>query len=104
MKNSAVRGSTSGRPIMRLFDVMGKRWSMRIMWELRGDRQLTFRQLRENCDDVSPTSLNQRLKDLRQLQLIELGEQGYQHTQWGRELGEHLLSLNVWAKQWDKAL
>ncbi|MEM9620084.1 MAG: helix-turn-helix domain-containing protein [Pseudomonadota bacterium] len=103
-RNRPVRGSTSGRPIMRLFDVMGKRWSMRIIWELRDDQSLTFRQLRERCDDVSPTSLNQRLKELRQLRLIEHDDNGYQLTQWGRELGKHLLGLNTWATRWDKAL
>jgi hypothetical protein len=58
--NRAVRDSKTGRPIMRLLDVLGKRWTLRVLWELR-DERLTFRELRERCDDVSPTSLNHRL-------------------------------------------
>ena len=58
--NRAVRGSKTGRPIMRLLDVLGKRWTLQVLWELR-DERLTFRELRERCDDVSPTSLNHRL-------------------------------------------
>ena len=98
-----VRGSTTGRPIMRLLDVLGKRWSLRILWELK-DERLNFRDLQARCDDVSPTSLNQRLKDLRALQLIDLDETGFGYTPWGRELGEHLGRLNKWSEKWGKAL
>ena len=86
---------------MRLLDAMGKRWSLRIMWELRENR-LTFRELRARCNDVSPTSLNARLKELRALNLLELTEGGYGHTRWGAELGTQLSALNQWAEKWDK--
>ena len=99
--NPGVRGSTSGRPIMRLFDTMGKRWSLRILWELRESR-LTFRELRARCSDVSPTSLNARLKELRELNLVDLTDAGYGYTPWGEELGTQLLALNQWAEKWDK--
>ena len=94
-----TRGSTTNRPIMVLLDVLGKRWSLRIMWELR-DQRLSFRQLRERCDNLSPTSLNARLKELRELQLVDLDDGGYGYTRWGEELGEQLLSLNSWAQGW----
>jgi len=29
-----VRGSRSGRPIMALLDLLGRRWTLRIIWEL----------------------------------------------------------------------
>ena len=97
MKN--FRGSKSGRPIMVLLDILGRRWSLRIMWELR-DERLTFRQLRERCDDVSPTSLNLRLKELRDLHLLDHDENGFGYTKWGRELGDQLLVLNRWSLKW----
>ena len=53
MKKRAVRGSRSGRPIMALLDLLGRRWTLRIIWELRDDRSLTS-PLRAACDDVSP--------------------------------------------------
>jgi hypothetical protein len=28
----AVRGSTTGRPIMALFDLIGRRWTLRVIW------------------------------------------------------------------------
>ena len=41
MKKRAVRGSRTGRPVMALLDLLGRRWSLRIIWELREDRALT---------------------------------------------------------------
>ena len=35
-----VRGSRTGRPIMALLDLFGRRWSLRILWELR-ERSMT---------------------------------------------------------------
>ena len=94
-----VRGSKSGRPIMRLIDLLGKRWTLRVLWELR-DQRLTFRELRERCDDVSPTSLNNRLKELRELNLVVHSDSGYEYTQSGKELGEHLMQLSRWSGKW----
>ena len=101
MKN--VRGSKTGRPIMVLLDILGRRWSLRIMWELR-DERMTFRQLRKRCDDVSPTSLNLRLKELRELHLLDHDENGFGYTKWGQELGDQLLVLNRWSLKWADVL
>ena len=60
-----VRGSATGRPIMALLDLLGRRWSLRILWELR-DAPLTSRRLRAACDEASPTVLQARLSELRQ--------------------------------------
>lgn len=94
-------GTTTGRPIMRLLDMLGKRWTLRILWELRED-SLTFRELQQRCDNLSPTSLNSRLKELRTLNLITHGESGYEYTKQGQELGGHLLALSHWAETWGK--
>ena len=95
----AVRGSTTGRPVMVLFDVLGQRWTMRILWELR-DGPLTFRALQSRCEQVSPTLLNGRLKDLRELHLVEQSEDGYVLTKWGAELGRQLARLDQWSEKW----
>ena len=88
---------------MRLLDVLGRRCTLRIMWELREDR-LSFRELRKRCDDVSPTSLNQRLKELREHQLVDHDEHGFGLTRWGKEVREHLLTLSKWSNNWIKSL
>jgi DNA-binding HxlR family transcriptional regulator len=62
---------------MRLFDLLGRRWALRIVWELR-DAPATFRALRERCEDVSPSVLNVRLRELRDAGLVEASEEsGY---------------------------
>ena len=96
-----VRGSRTGRPIMALLDLLGKRWTLRIVWELR-EGPLTSRGLREACDDVSPTSLQARLDDLREAGFVELGENGYALTALGRELIETFLPLHRFAERWRK--
>ena len=59
-----VRGSRTGRPIMALLDLLGRRWTLRIMWELR-EGSLTSRALRKACDEASPTVMQTRLSELR---------------------------------------
>lgn len=99
-----VRGSTTGRPLNALLDLLGRRWALRILWELR-DGPCTFRVLQERCGGVSPTVLNRRIRELRDTALIEAGaEGGYQLTPLGRELGEALEPLKAWAGRWDRRL
>lgn len=100
--NQPVRGSDSGRPIMVLLDALGQRWTLRILWELTPG-PLSFRDLRERCDQLSPTVLNSRLKLLREMELVELVEgAGYRLTIPGQELGAKLLDLHHWAEHWAK--
>ena len=98
-----VRGSRSGRPIMVLLDLLGRRWSLRILWELRG-QPLTSRALRGACDEASPTVLQARLTDLRQAGFVELVRaEGYRLTVLGRELLETFLPLHRFAERWQKS-
>jgi len=97
-----VRGSRTGRPIMVLLDLFGRRWSLRILWELR-ERSMTSRALRAACDDASPTVLQARLTELRDAGFIELAPaSGYGLTPSGRELLETLLPLHRFAERWSK--
>ncbi len=103
-RGRAVRGSRTGRPIMRLLDLLGRRWALRILWELRHG-PLTFRQLQASCDDVSPSVLNTRLRELRDAGLIErLDGEGYSATGRAEELAELLLPLDAWSKRWARQL
>lgn len=95
----AVRGSRSGRPIMAALDLLGRRWTLRILWELR-DGALTFRAMREACEDVSPSVLNSRLRELREAGIVERTEAGYALTASGRSLGNALAPLDRWARAW----
>lgn len=95
-----VRGSTSGRPIMAALDLLGRRWALRALWELR-DSGATFRELRARCDEVSPTVLNQRLAELREAGIVAHEEgAGYALTADGRALLAALAPLHDWASRW----
>ena len=98
-----VRGSTAGRPIMVLLDLLGRRWVLRIVWELR-ENPLTFRALQHACGGLSPSVLNQRLGELRETLLVELKPEGYALTVLGGELLTQLLPLTGWAEKWAKAM
>jgi DNA-binding HxlR family transcriptional regulator len=98
-----VRGSRSGRPIMALLDLLGRRWTLRVLWELRGEA-LSFRALQTACSGMSPSVLNQRLAELRAARLVEAGDAGYALSVRGRELLALFGPLNQWAEDWARDL
>jgi DNA-binding HxlR family transcriptional regulator len=103
-KKHAVRGSRSGRPIMALLDLLGRRWSLRIIWELR-DATLTSRALRTACDEASPTVMQTRLSELREAGLVELIQgDGYRLTELGKDLLDKFQPLHHFAERWSKRL
>src|SRR3954447_11359943 len=105
MKKQAVRvrGSRSGRPVMALLDLLGRRWTLRIIWELREDCALTSRGLRTACDEASPTIMQARLSELREAGFVELMQgDGYRLTALGRELSENFAPLHRFAERWSK--
>lgn len=100
--STPVRGSRSGRPIMALLDLLGRRWSLRVLWELRDGRR-TFRSLQEACDNVSPAVLSGRLKELREACLVDaMDGEGYGLSDLGHELLERFAPMLGWADRWAK--
>ena len=91
--------SHSNRPIHQLLDLLSRRWTLRVLWELR-DGPVTFRQLQDKADQVSPTVLNTRLAELRRHHIVDRGEHGYQLTERGAELASQLIDLHRWAERW----
>lgn len=94
----------SDRPIMVLLDLLGRRWVLRILWELRTD-PLTSRALRAACDDISPSVLQKRVNELRDAGLVTLEDgKGYDLTPRGRDLLETFGPLTNWAEDWQRSL
>lgn len=96
-----VRGSRSGRPIMALLDLLGRRWALRLIWELR-QGPLGFRALQERCDGVSPTSLSRRLKELRAAGVVGDAAGTIALSREGKELLAALRPLHRWAARWGR--
>jgi len=86
---------------MAAFDLLGRRWTLRILWELRNGA-LGFRALQHACDDVSPTLLNGRLRELVAASLVQGGAEGYALTPQGARLLEALEPLGAWAEAWSR--
>ena len=87
---------------MVLLDLLGRRWTLRVLWELR-DGPLNFRELQARCG-ISPSVLNTRLAELRETRLVEAGDSGYTLSPLGRELYELFGPVSRWAEGWSKAL
>ncbi len=99
-----VRGSETGRPIMAALDLLGRRWTLRILWELRAD-PAGFRALQARCDAMSSSVLRQRLTELADNRIVQYTSDGrYELTPLGRELGDAIWPLNQWAQRWASSL
>lgn len=83
---------------MALLDLLGRRGTLRLLWELRDGHGQSFRLLRDSAGGISPSVLNDRLKELREAGIVELGDAGYVLTPAGRGLVQALKPLNRWAE------
>jgi DNA-binding HxlR family transcriptional regulator len=84
---------------MALLDLLGRRWALRVIWELR-DGPLSFRELQQRSGAISSSVLNQRLAELRGAGAIERGPEGYALSAEGRRLLESYPALEAWAQRW----
>jgi DNA-binding HxlR family transcriptional regulator len=99
---SPVRGSATGRPLMAALDLLGRRWALRILWELR-DGPLGARALQARCDRMSSSVLYERLRELTDAGLLRRDDnQDYTLTELGAGLGAALEPLDAWATNWSR--
>jgi DNA-binding HxlR family transcriptional regulator len=90
---------------MALLDLLGRRWALRILWELRDGEPRNFRELGTRCDRMSPTVENDRLAELREAGLVaHEADGGYRLTGEGKSLVARLDPLHAWAESWAKKL
>lgn len=98
----AVRGSDSGKPIMAALDLLGRRGALRIVWELREGRVLTFRAL-QAAAELPPGTLNTRLSELRAADIVAV-DGGYRLSPRGADLIIALWPLLRWSEDWAGAI
>ena len=84
---------------MALLDLLGRRWALRVLWELR-EGPLQFRPLQQRCGGMSSSVLNDRLAELRGAGIVEHGEGGYGLSEEGARLLAGLDPLQAWADRW----
>jgi DNA-binding HxlR family transcriptional regulator len=98
-----VRGSTTGRPLMAALDLLGRRWALRLLWELR-DGPVGARALLARSDGISSSVMYERLRELAEAGLVTRTITGeYELTDTGQGLGRAIAPLDAWARQWAAA-
>ncbi|ASD22506.1 transcriptional regulator [Cryobacterium sp. LW097] len=98
-----AKGSRTGRPLFALLDLMTRRWSMRIVWELQG-HALTFLELQRECDGMSSSTLTLRLRELTEAKLVARQHDGsYELSSLGAALPAAFGPLVSWAEEWADA-
>jgi len=95
-----ARGSKTGKPIMVLLDLLGRRMCLRVLWELNGQTR-RFRDL-QSAADTNPAVLNARLSELKATQIVELTPNGYCLTAHGESLVKLILPMHSWSEEWAK--
>jgi DNA-binding HxlR family transcriptional regulator len=99
-----VRGSRTGRPVMALLDLLGRRWTLRVLWEFKNHGPMGFGELEERCGGISPSVLSQRLRELRDAGLLETDGAGrYLPSGIAKRLEKPLMLLDELANSWANA-
>ena len=85
------------RAVEGVLDLLGRRWSLRLVWELRRNT-LSFSELRQRSG-ISPSVLSARLRELAGAGVVErTADRRYRLSGRGRELARILFELNRWAE------
>jgi DNA-binding HxlR family transcriptional regulator len=84
---------------MALLDLLGRRWALRVLWELRSGPVPGFRELQSRCGGISSSVLTDRLTELREAGIVERAD-GYRLSERGAELAEVMLLMAKWAADW----
>ena len=98
-----VCASKTGRPIMAALDLLGRRWALRVLWELPSG-PIGARVLLSRCDGLSPSVLYDRLRELTEAGLVGHEGRDYALTNLGRSLGDTIAPLDGWAKRWAREI
>jgi DNA-binding HxlR family transcriptional regulator len=89
---------------MAALDLLGRRWVLRILWELR-DGPLGFRALQKACDGMSSSVLASRLADLTSTGIVTIDDGGhYALSETGERLRTALRPLLDWSREWATSL
>ncbi|MFE7853321.1 winged helix-turn-helix transcriptional regulator [Streptomyces sp. NPDC101209] len=84
---------------MAAMDLFGRRWALRVLWELRSG-PLGARALLARCEGMSSSVLYQRLRELTSSGIIAQSAEGYELTRLGTALSDALRPLDEWAAIW----
>ena len=86
--------------VSQLLELLESRYALRVLWALKDGHPQTFRLLQDSIGNITPNTLNTRIKDLRGAGLLIHGEKGYTVTSLGADLLKRLNDLQAFAGKW----
>ena len=92
--------SKDNAAIHQLFEKLECRYALRVLWALRDGHPQTFRLLHDSVGGITPNTLNTRIKELREVCLIDHGSDGYAVTAAGSDLLKRLSDVQAFANRW----
>jgi DNA-binding HxlR family transcriptional regulator len=92
--------SKESAAIGQLLALLEGRYALRVLWALRDGHPQTFRLLQDSVGQITPNTLNTRIKELREAGLVGHGGEGYSLTPSGQDLLKRLSDLQAFAVKW----
>ncbi|MGJ7581266.1 winged helix-turn-helix transcriptional regulator [Variovorax sp. RHLX14] len=86
--------------INQLLALLEARYALRVLWALRDGHAQTFRLLQDSVGNITPNTLNTRIKELREAGVVSHGSDGYCLTMSGQDLLKRLSDLQAFAAKW----
>lgn len=86
--------------IGQLLSLLESRYAIRVLWALKDGHPQTFRLLQNSAGGITPNTLNTRIKELRQADLMTRSDDGYIITGTGADLLKRLGELPAFAVRW----
>src|SRR5215216_6441992 len=86
--------------VSQLLALLEARYALRVLWALRDSHAQTFRLLQDSVGNITPNTLNTRIKELRDAGLVQHGSEGYSLTPSGQDLLKRLSDLQAVAVKW----
>jgi DNA-binding HxlR family transcriptional regulator len=88
---------------MAALDLLGRRWALRVLWELRLGA-VGARPLLERCEGLSSSVLYERLRELADAGLVKRAGQQWALTRLGADLADAIAPLDAWSQRWARAV
>jgi DNA-binding HxlR family transcriptional regulator len=92
--------SKENAAVSQLLALLEARYALRVLWALRDGHAQTFRLLQDSVGNITPNTLNTRIKELREAGIVNHGSEGYSLTLSGQDLLKRLSDLQAFAVKW----
>ena len=93
-------GAKENAAVGQLLELLESRYALRVLWALKNGHPQTFRLLQDSIGNITPNTLNTRIKELRAAGLMLHDGNGYIVTTMGTDLLKRLNELPAFANKW----